>query len=130
MEEIFKGGNSKSRNPRMQTMLRMIGFGDNAGSGFLAILAVWQEAGWETPVLEENTVLNQVTLTLQIKSTGNENFKVSDKVSDKMTNKQREFYNILVKVLGNDGEINTKVMVEQIGWGESTVRRYSINKDA
>ncbi|MFI3209161.1 MAG: putative DNA binding domain-containing protein [Eubacteriales bacterium] len=124
VEEIFKGGNSKSRNPRMQTMLRMIGFGDNAGSGFPAILAVWQEAGWETPLLEENTVLNQVTLTLQIKSAENENFKVSDKVSDKMTDKQREFYNILVKVLENDGEINTKEMVKQIGWGESTVRRY------
>ncbi|MCR5223523.1 MAG: AAA family ATPase, partial [Lachnospiraceae bacterium] len=33
VEEIFKGGNSKSRNPAMQLMLRMVGFGDNAGSG-------------------------------------------------------------------------------------------------
>ena len=35
-------GNSKSRNPRMQTMLRMVGFGDNAGSGFPAILNAWE----------------------------------------------------------------------------------------
>lgn len=68
MEEIFKGGNSKSRNPRMQTMLRMIGFGDNAGSGFPAILAVWKNAGWEEPALKEDTTLNQVTLILKIKS--------------------------------------------------------------
>lgn len=33
-EEIYTGGNSKPRNSRMQTMLRMVGYGDNAGSGF------------------------------------------------------------------------------------------------
>ena len=66
MEDIYRGGNSKSRNPRMQTMLRMVGFGDNAGSGFPAILATWENAGWIEPVLEEDTRLNQVTLTLQM----------------------------------------------------------------
>lgn len=52
----------------MQTMLRMVGFGDNAGSGFPAILAAWENEGWIEPVLEENTRLNQVTLTLQMVS--------------------------------------------------------------
>ncbi|MCH5256722.1 MAG: putative DNA binding domain-containing protein [Lachnospiraceae bacterium] len=64
-EEIFKGGNSKPRNPRMQTMLRMVGFGDNAGSGFPTILAVWRDSGWVEPELIEDTVLNQVTLKLR-----------------------------------------------------------------
>ena len=63
-EEIYKGGNSKARNPKIQTMLRMIGYGDNAGSGFPTILSVWQQQGWEQPDLEENFSLNQVTLTL------------------------------------------------------------------
>ena len=66
VEDIYRGGNSKSRNPRMQTMLRMVGFGDNAGSGFPAILATWENAGWIEPVLEEDTRLNQVTLTLKM----------------------------------------------------------------
>ena len=66
VEDIYRGGNSKSRNPRMQTMLRMVGFGDNAGSGFPAILATWKNAGWIEPVLEEDTRLNQVTLTLKM----------------------------------------------------------------
>lgn len=64
IEEIFHGGNSKPRNPHMQTMLRMVGFGDNAGSGFPTILAVWKEEGWIEPKLVENTSLNQVTLEL------------------------------------------------------------------
>lgn len=72
VEDIYRGGNSKSRNPRMQTMLRMVGFGDNAGSGFPAILATWENAGWIEPVLEEDTRLNQVTLTLKMISKSQE----------------------------------------------------------
>lgn len=65
IDEIFKGGNSKPRNPRMQTMLRMVGFGDNAGSGFPTILNVWKKGRWIEPQLLEDTRLNQVTLTLR-----------------------------------------------------------------
>ena len=64
IEDIFRGGNSKPRNPHMQTMLRMVGFGDNAGSGFPTILATWKKEGWIEPKLVENTSLNQVTLEL------------------------------------------------------------------
>ncbi len=66
IEDIYRGGNSKPRNPRMQTMLRMIGFGDNAGSGFPAILNTWNNADWIKPELKEDTKLNQVTLTLKM----------------------------------------------------------------
>jgi len=65
IEEIFRGGNSKPRNPRMQTMFRMVGFGDNAGSGFPAILNTWKKAQWIMPELIEDAVLNQVTLILK-----------------------------------------------------------------
>ncbi len=66
LEDIYRGGNSKSRNPHMQTMLRMVGFGDNAGSGFPSILATWKEEGWVKPELIEDTALNQVTLYLRM----------------------------------------------------------------
>lgn len=49
----------------MQIMLRMVGFGDNAGSGFSSILATWKEEGWVKPELIEDTALNQVTLYLK-----------------------------------------------------------------
>lgn len=66
LEDIYRGGNSKSRNPHMQTMLRMVGFGDNAGSGFPSILATWEEEGWVQPELIEDNALNQVTLYLKM----------------------------------------------------------------
>lgn len=66
IEDIFRGGNSKPRNPHMQTMLRVVGLGDNAGSGFPTILAIWEKEGWIRPELVENTNLNQVTLVLRM----------------------------------------------------------------
>ena len=66
LEAIYRGGVSKSRNPHMQTMLRMVGFGDNAGSGFPTILHTWEQEGWVKPELIEDTSLNQVTLKLNM----------------------------------------------------------------
>ena len=66
IEDIYRGGNSKSRNPHMQAMLRMVGFGDNAGSGFPTILNTWKEEGWVQPELIEDTILNQVILVLKM----------------------------------------------------------------
>ncbi len=63
-ENIFKGGNSKSRNPKLQLMFRMIGLGENAGSGFPTILSAWNEQHWRIPELEEDMKLNHVCLKL------------------------------------------------------------------
>ena len=46
IEQIYEGGNSKARNPRIQNMLRMVGFGENIGSGFPKIIAAWKETNW------------------------------------------------------------------------------------
>lgn len=50
----------------MQTMLRLVGFGDNAGSGFPTILNVWKSEGWIKPELIEDTNLDQVTLVMKM----------------------------------------------------------------
>ena len=54
MEDVFRGGNSKPRNPHMQTMLRMVEVGDNAGSGFPTILATWEAEGIEPKLVVKN----------------------------------------------------------------------------
>ncbi len=61
---IYEGGNSRARNPHIQTMLRMIGMGDNIGSGFPTILNAWKEENWRKPDLSENTELHVVELKL------------------------------------------------------------------
>ena len=73
LEDIYRGGNSKSRNPHMQTMLRLVGFGDNAGSGFPTILDVWKSEGWIKPELIEDTNLDQVTLVMKMEKESDDN---------------------------------------------------------
>lgn len=64
LESIFKGGNSKSRNPRLQKMFTFIGLGEGAGSGFPKILSAWSEQNWRVPELKEDNSLKQVSLRL------------------------------------------------------------------
>ena len=64
MEEIMRGGNSKARNPRIQNMLRMIGYGENIGSGYPTILKAWKDQNWRKPILMDRKDLRQVDLVL------------------------------------------------------------------
>lgn len=66
IEQIYEGGDSKARNQRIQTMLRMIGYGENIGSGFPLILSAWNEKHWLNPELIEQPELMQVKLILHI----------------------------------------------------------------
>ena len=61
---IYEGGSSKARNPRIQNMLRMIGFGENLGSGFPTILNACKQEQWRKPDLCENQDLREVILNL------------------------------------------------------------------
>lgn len=64
VQMIYEGGHSVARNPRIQTMFRMIGLGDNVGSGFPTILNVWGGEQWRKPDLSQNEELHQVELKL------------------------------------------------------------------
>ena len=57
LEQIYKGGESKARNQCMQNMFRMIGYGENLGSGFPLILNAWNEKHWIKPELLEQPEL-------------------------------------------------------------------------
>lgn len=67
-EKIYKGNHSRARNPKIQDMLRMIGFGDNIGSGFPLILKAWEEESWIKPDLNDDRELHEVTLKLKMSS--------------------------------------------------------------
>lgn len=62
--QIYEGGSSKARNPRIQNMLRMIGYGENLGSGFPTILDACKQEQWRKPDLDELTELKEVRLKL------------------------------------------------------------------
>ena len=68
LDDIMRGGVSKARNPRIQNMFRMIGFGENIGSGYPTILKTWREQNWRKPILIERPDLRLVELTLPMMS--------------------------------------------------------------
>lgn len=133
LEEIYEGGNSKARNPKMQDMLRMIGFGENLGSGFPKILDAWKDAKWKAPLLEDRQTTEEVRLTLPIPfyeaSENNENGieNVLENVLEKLTERQRVIYDTLkADVRDNvrdDVNETTETLARKLSVSSRTIRR-------
>lgn len=123
LEDIYRGGNSKSRNPHMQTMLRLVGFGDNAGSGFPTILETWKTEGWVEPELLEDTNLNQVTLVMKmVKKTAGESAEKSSESAEKSSESENmkdfklsERQKQILLNLESGVEYSTEQVAEKIG---------------
>jgi len=52
-DQMRKGGESDPRNRTIMKMFNMIGIGERAGSGVPELFSVWEEQGWEEPLIEE-----------------------------------------------------------------------------
>lgn len=134
LEDIYRGGNSKSRNPHMQTMLRLVGFGDNAGSGFPTILDTWKNEGWVKPELIEDTDLNQVTLVMKmsgrVEDRREKNFaekserSLSEVLSEVLSKKDFEKMFPIINLLEIHENITPSMAIEVCGKSVATVRRY------
>lgn len=124
VEEIFRGGNSKPRNSHMQTMLRMVGFGDNAGSGFPTIISVWNKEGWIKPELIEDTVLNQVTLKLNMVNNDVHVLGQSDQESDQESDK--EIWNAIIEFCSNPK--SAAEIMNEFNLERSYFRRHFLDK--
>ena len=81
VETIYRGGNSKARNPKIQNMLRMIGFGENVGSGFPKIIAAWKETNWGEPLLLNKLDVDEVELILPVPSPKSSNIGLPNELS-------------------------------------------------
>ena len=120
LEDIYRGGNSKSRNPHMQTMLRLVGFGDNAGSGFPTILDVWKSEGWIKPELIEDTNLDQVTLVMKMeKESDDKSAEKSAEKSADLKNREgmalSERHQQILAIMEAGIEYSTEQVAEKIG---------------
>ena len=94
VEQIYAGDETKARDQRMQTRFRMVGLGENLGSGFPLILSAWNEKHWLKPELFEQTELMQVKLVLTIMKHIDETNEISEK-------NKREMSDVLKNVLKN-----------------------------
>ena len=65
-ERIYEGDYTRARNATIQKMLRMVGFGDNIGSGFQKIMKAWANLEFSSPDIHEEPDVTEVWLTLPL----------------------------------------------------------------
>ena len=64
-EQMRRGGKSDPRNKSLMKMFNLIDIGEHAGSGVPNIFNVWEDEGWEEPVIEENFDPDRTSLILR-----------------------------------------------------------------
>ena len=123
LEQIYEGGNSKARNPRIQNMLRMVGFGENIGSGFPQIIAAWKETKWGEPELKNKIELDEVELVLPLgkKQSGTSFRSNSDRKDDRKELTERQ--EVIISLIKENDRITIDDMTEKIKVSEKTIRR-------
>ena len=82
--------NNHDMNHYIQNMLRMIGYGENVGSGFPTIISAWKDAKWGEPELKNKIEVDEVELVLPIPVMG-----ASDGINDKINDRIMATYTII-----------------------------------
>lgn len=128
LEQIYHGGESKARNQRMQNMFRMIGYGENLGSGFPLILNAWNEKHWMKPELLEQTELMQVKLTLYIQNnvaSGSSNDPINDPIHDPINDpiNLTERQKLILQTFSEEKSLSRERLCEKTGLSDATAKR-------
>ena len=124
LEQIYHGGESKARNQRMQNMFRMIGYGENLGSGFPLILNAWNEKHWMKPELLEQTELMQVKLTLYVQNnvaSGSSNDPINDPIIDPINLTERQ--KLILQTFSEEKSLSRERLCEKTGLSDATAKR-------
>ena len=64
-EQMRRGGKSDPRNKSLMKMFNLIDIGEHAGSGVPNIFNVWEDEGWEEPMIEESFDPDRTSLILR-----------------------------------------------------------------
>jgi predicted HTH transcriptional regulator len=125
LEQIYEGGNSKARNPRIQNMLRMIGFGENIGSGFPQIIAAWKDTKWGEPELKNKIELDEVELVLPLGKVAN--VVNNDRKDDRKELTERQ--KCIIELLIQEPTLTAKAISEKISekTSEKTSEKFEVS---
>ena len=125
-KQMRLGGESDPRNKSLMKMFNLIDIGERAGSGVPNIFNVWEDEGWEEPVIEERFDPDRTVLSLSFKK--KQAIKTSDKkqaikTSDKkVSNKTAEKMKMIRAYLTANGPSKTVDIAEYIGLSPARTR--------
>ena len=113
--------------PKIQNMLRMIGFGENVGSGFPKIIAAWKETNWGEPQLLNKLDVDEVELVLPVPSTkATSDTAPANAPANAPVNapvKLNKTQSAIVKAMRNDNHITYEDLGTIVEVDRSTIRR-------
>ena len=108
-------------------MLRMIGFGENVGSGFPKIIAAWKETNWGEPQLLNKLDVDEVELVLPVPSTkATSDTAPANAPANAPVNapvKLNKTQSAIIKVLLKDNRATYEDLARTIGVDRTTIRR-------
>ena len=108
-------------------MLRMIGFGENVGSGFPKIIAAWKETNWGEPQLLNKLDVDEVELVLPVPSpkasSVNAPVNAPANAPANASVKLNKTQLAIIKVLLKDNRATYEDLAKIIGVDRTTIRR-------
>ena len=66
IEDFYAGSHSTCRNPMIQKMFSLLGYGEKAGSGADVIVKGWMKYNWERPTIQESVHPEETTLFMSM----------------------------------------------------------------
>ncbi len=104
----------------MQNMFRMIGYGENLGSGFPLILNAWNEKHWLKPELQGQPELMQVKLTLHVQPD-----PINDPINGPINGpiKLTERQDLILQMFAEDKSLSRERICEKTGLSDGTIKR-------
>ena len=66
VEDFYAGSHSTCRNPLIQNMFALLGYGEHAGSGADIIVKGWMSYGWDQPTIQESVHPEETTLSMMM----------------------------------------------------------------
>ena len=115
--QMLKGGISDPRNKNIMKMFNLLGIGERAGSGIPDIYQVWENQGWESPVVEETYNPDRTALSLKFIP------KQANKTSEQNRKKKtEENYSQIRAYLKENGLSKTSDIANYLGLSSARTR--------
>lgn len=119
-KQMRLGGESDPRNKALMKMFNLINIGERAGSGVPNIFNVWEDEGWEEPVIEERFDPDRTVLSLSFKK--KEDAKMKEDANFIQKN-ERSLKEVLKEVLNQKDYEKTLPIIEYLETNSSITTR-------
>lgn len=115
---------SMRRNPVIADLFHRMKFMERRGSGLKKIISETEKLLGYNESLKPMFYSDGSSFRVILKNVNYGTTKVSDKVSDKLNEKEKCFFNVLMTLAKQHDFVTTKVVAEAAGMPEATTRRY------